>query len=105
MHVAAWYCGTPDQTSQKSLETCYEPISPLCQISMHSAKQCTRKVLQFFYILQYFEAPGGHSGPKSISLGTDIQQGPFYHFAEFHPLQTTCLPICETSAAKVRRFR
>jgi len=57
----------------------------VCQISSRLAEQCKRKVLQFFYTLQYYGVPGGLPGPKFTNLGTDVQQGPDYHYAKFAP--------------------
>ena len=119
MKVAAWSCGTPkpschissssdkkcaryqlcrkflhqgkvDQSSPKSLKTCNVTIPPMCQISSHSAKRCMRKALQIFTPSSIL-APRGPPGAKvHRSLGTDVQQGPDYQCAKFHPLLATC---------------
>jgi len=69
------------------------PLS--CQILLRSVKPCTRKVLQFFYTLQYFGAPGGLPEPKFTSRGLDEKQGPVYRSVKFPPVLTTRLrDIC-----------
>jgi len=78
-HVAACYCGTSgpkfenfapgkvDQSSPKYLKTCYAPL-PLT-VPFHRARpNDVREVLQFFYTLHYFGAPGEHLGWSSPIL-------------------------------------
>jgi len=48
------------------------------------------KALQFFLPPSVFWCPRG-SWPKFTNIGPDIQQGPVYQSAKFHPLLTTRL--------------
>jgi len=43
----------------------------------------------FFYIIQYFGAPGDPAGQSSSGGDPDVQQGPSYQSAIFHPTLTT----------------
>jgi len=49
-----------------------QEMTSYVQISLRSVKRCTRKALQFFYIIQYFGASGGPPVPKFTNLGDAV---------------------------------
>jgi len=63
----------------------------LRQISSLSTKRCARKTLQIFIHPSVFWLPRETPERKFTSLSPDIDQGPLYQSAKFHPVLTTRL--------------
>jgi len=65
------------------------------QISLHSTKRCTRKVLHFYLRPLVFWRSGGPPGPKFTHIEPNVQQDPFYQTAKFRPVLAILLwDIC-----------
>jgi len=61
--------GKLDQSSPKSVKTCYDQRPSLYQNSSRSAKQCTRKGLHFYPMVN-FGTPGDSLGKSSPNMET-----------------------------------
>jgi len=95
MHVAAWYRGTPAQSSPNSGNNC-RLARPLILPNFIALGQTVyEKSVIIFYTLHYSGAQGGPSRSKFINLGHNVQQGSLYQPAKFRPvLKTSVRDIC-----------
>ena len=81
-----------DQSSPKSLKTCYAPmpftVPTFIALSQTMYEKSVTKDFAQPLVLWH---PRVTPGPKFTNLGTDVQQGPDYQCETFCPLLTTCL--------------
>jgi len=82
-------------------------VGKLGLISSRSAKRCTRRVLQFFYLLVNFGTPRGLLGPQFTNPGAEVQQGLVYQCAKFCPILSTYIRdiCCQTRWFRWQRDR
>jgi len=91
--------GKLDQSSPKSLMTCYGQMSIIVPNFIALDHNIRKTCYNFFYPIVNFGALREPIGPKFTNHGVGVQQSPIYQCAKFRPVLTTCVQDiwCQTS--------